>query len=118
MKTLLLVIAFALSLFADSGNNLVKNNGCMSCHNIMGKKLAPAFMGIARKNIKWYGNDAKTHIVKSIKNGSQGKYRHFINSSMPSFNYLSDSDCSTLANWILQKYEENKGMMKNHKCKD
>jgi cytochrome c len=118
MKKLLLGLTLALPLFASTGDELVQNNGCMSCHNIMGKKSAPAFMGVARKNLKWFGSDAKSHIKESIKNGSKGKYRHFLGSEMPAFSYLSDSDRETLANWILQKYEENKGMMKNHKCKD
>jgi cytochrome c len=90
-------------LLAESGESIVKEKGCMACHNIMGKKLAPAFKGIGRRNLKWYGNDAKIKIIDSIKNGSQGKYRNFTGSKMPSFN-MSAEKLNKVADWIISLY--------------
>ena len=101
-------------MFANDGEQLVKNNGCMECHNVMGKKLAPAFMGIAKKNIRWFGDDAKLKIIKSIKNGSQGKYRRFSDTKMPAFSHLTDKELNSIADWILQEYDKNKKMHHNN----
>ena len=70
----------------------------------MGKKLAPAFKGTARKNLKWYGADAKSHIIESIKNGSQGKYRNFTDSQMPAYKTMSNEKLNMIANWIISLY--------------
>jgi len=102
-------------LFASSGENLAKANGCMECHNLMGKKLAPAFMGTARKNIKIYGNDAKAKIVESIKTGSKGKYRNFTDIEMPPYSHLKEDELNTLADWILSEYAKNKHLQSNKK---
>jgi cytochrome c551/c552 len=128
------ILAFALSGFVyaasadmppqipnpSSGNTkidafkLVKENGCLSCHNIMGRKLAPAFMGVARRNIRFYGADAKQHIINSIENGSKGKYRMFANSQMPSYKYLGKEKITAIADWILQEYEKRKDYLPKH----
>ena len=39
----------------------------MECYNTMGKKFAPEFMGTAKKNIKWFGNDIKLKQYKVLK---------------------------------------------------
>lgn len=91
-------------LLADSGESIVKQKGCMACHNIMGKKAAPAFKGIARRNLKWYGYEAKAHIIKSIQEGSQGKYRNFSGSKMPAYQKLSHDELDTVADWIISLY--------------
>ncbi len=103
------------TLYASSGEELAKANGCMECHNIMGKKLAPAFMGTARKNIKWFGIDAKIHIVESIKKGSKGKYRNFTNIQMPEYGHISNDDLDVIASWILSEYEKNRKLNLNQR---
>ena len=97
-------------LFSSTGEELTKVNGCMACHNIMGTKEAPAFMGTARKNIKWYGVDAQKMMIQSIKNGSKAKYRNFSNTQMPAYGHLSDSDLDIITTWILSEYEKNRGL--------
>ena len=112
LTTIILTSSF---LLANTGEQIAKQNGCMECHNIMGKKLAPAFMGTAKKNIKWYGDLAKSKIKESIKNGSKGKYRKFANTEMPAYAHLNDQDLDTIADWILSEYSKNKNLYMNQK---
>ena len=112
-KIILTVLVTNGLLFANNGEQLIKNNGCMECHNIMGKKLAPAFMGTARKNISWFGDGAKLKIVESIKNGSKGKYRKFSDTKMPAFSHLTDEELNSIADWILKEYDKNKKLHHN-----
>jgi len=114
MKKLILTIFLASGvLLANSGEELTKQNGCMECHNIMGKKAAPAFMGTAKKNLKWYGDDAKANIIKGIKNGSKGKYRQFADTEMPAYSNISTSDLDTIASWILSEFKKRRATMPN-----
>ncbi len=109
MKKLILTTLLASSiLLASSGEELTKQNGCMECHNIMGKKAAPAFMGTAKKNLKWYGDEAKANIIKGIKSGSKGKYRQFSDTEMPAYSNISESDLDTIASWILSEFQKMK----------
>ncbi len=107
-KIFIIAVATVSMLFAQNAEILVKENGCMECHNIMGKKVAPAFKGTARKNLKRYGNDAKLQIIKSIKNGSKGKYRNFSDTSMPAYSNLSDKELDEISTWILELYTKNR----------
>ena len=90
-KFILITSLITTGLFANStdGYQLIKNNGCLSCHAIASKKSAPAFAGIAKRNTKFYGSGAKTVIIRSIKNGSKGKYPYFNNTAMPAFDNLT-----------------------------
>jgi len=120
-----LSLTLATSLFSAETNNsatnqvngkiLIEKYGCTACHNIMGRKNAPAFMGIARKNLMWNSFDeAKTTLVNSIKNGSQGKYRRFANTAMPPYkNVISETEINIIASWILSEYENNKDEIRN-----
>ncbi len=112
MKKVVLTLLLASGVVFASGEQLAQSNGCLDCHNIMGKKLAPAFMGVARKNIQWFGADAKSKIVASIKNGSKGKYRQFSDTEMPAYGHLSSEDVTAIASWILVEYDKNKQLMK------
>ena len=101
-------------LFANSAQTILDDNGCLACHAIASKKMAPAFAGIGKRNKRFEGANAKTVIMNSIKNGSKGKYRHFANSSMPKFPNLSQKELSTVANFILSQSSKAKqcGMSK------
>ncbi len=119
--TLISLTATILSA-GDSAEVLIEKNNCMSCHNIMGMKDAPPFVGIAHRN-KRMGNAKKT-IENSIKNGSKGKYPMFSNTEMPSFSHLSKNDLNTLSKWVLSQSSKmmqcgsgrcGSGMMKNGK---
>ena len=98
------------SVLAKSAEEILKQNNCMKCHNIRGMKLAPPFSMIVHMNSGWLGlpeNDIK----ESIKNGSQGKYPMFSNTSMPAFKNLTDEELDTLMSWI--KSQNQKGMRNN-----
>ncbi len=125
MKKIILALGvvglLSSSSFATDATTILNNNGCMSCHNIMGKKDAPAFMGVARRNMRFEGTNAKANIINSIKNGSKGTYRNFTNNEMPPYPNLSDSDLNTIADYILTLNNKRgmkgkgKGMMGNMK---
>jgi len=102
-KAVLLIIAVSSMIFASSGAELVKTKGCTACHAVMGTKAAPAFTGIAKKNIRFNGGNAKSVIISSIKNGSKGKYPNFANSAMPSYASLSDDELNLIADYILEQ---------------
>ncbi|AYJ81152.1 hypothetical protein AN286_10600 (plasmid) [Aliarcobacter cryaerophilus ATCC 43158] len=108
------------SLLANDVQSLLQKNNCMNCHNIVGMKSAPPFMAIARMNSSWFGsNNSKRNIMKSIKEGSQGKYPMFSNTAMPSYAHLSDKDLNILAEWITSQSSRGmRGNMMNHNCMD
>ncbi len=97
-------------LYANSAEILLKQNKCMSCHNIMGIKSAPSFSMILKMNSGWFGI-SRNSIKNSIKNGSQGKYPMFSDVKMPAYKHLSNQDLNTLARWIV--HNGSKGM---HNC--
>ena len=105
IKSLIYTSAFLVgtSLFATDAQTLIQENGCFACHALASKKSAPAFKGVARRNKRFNGSNAKLSIMNSIKNGSQGKYRHFTGAAMPSFSNLTPADLSTLADYILSQ---------------
>jgi len=103
VKLLALTACSTLLLNASDGSEIAQKYGCMGCHAIVGKKNAPAFRGIANKNLRFNGSNAKASIINSIKNGSKGKYPRFANSVMPPFPNISDNELSTLADWILSQ---------------
>jgi len=102
------IISFALlslvisTVDAKSAEELIKENGCMSCHNITGMKDAPPFAGIAMRTQRWSSNP-KEVLINSIKNGSSGKYQKFAGKKMPAFKNLSDEELDSIASWILSQ---------------
>ncbi|RLA73633.1 MAG: hypothetical protein DRG11_07455 [Epsilonproteobacteria bacterium] len=112
-KIVLMTIITSGILFANSGEQLTKDNGCMECHNIMGEKLAPAFMGTAKKNIRWFGNKAKQNLIKGIKDGSKGKYGNFQHTAMPAYGHLNTDELDRIATWILAQYDKNRKLYPN-----
>ncbi|WP_456393743.1 c-type cytochrome [Nitratifractor sp.] len=101
------VVAANLMLWGADGAALAQKYGCMACHNIVGKKTAPAFRGVANRNMRFNGANAKSKIMQSIKNGSKGLYPNFPNGVMPPNPNIPQSDLETLADWILSQ-----GMMR------
>ncbi len=102
------VFSFAL---ASDAQTILKQNGCMACHNIMGMKSAPAFTGVAMRNLRWANYEtAKKNIENSIKNGSKGKYMRFADAQMPPFPNLSQKDLDIISSYILS-LAKNRGNM-------
>jgi cytochrome c551/c552 len=108
-KILLIGLFLGSSVFANSAQELIDQNGCLACHAVASKKAAPAFAGIAMRNKRFEGANAKTIIMNSIKNGSKGKYPYFSNSAMPPFSNLSDTELSTIADYILAQSSKARG---------
>jgi len=90
-------------LFAQSAQEIMKQNGCFNCHAIASKKAAPAFAGIGKWNKMFEGANAKSTIINSIKNGSNGNYPKFANSAMPPYPNLTQEQLNTLADFILEQ---------------
>jgi cytochrome c len=106
MKKQLWIVSLsaALSLLhAESGAELAQKNGCMACHQVTGQKSAPAFRGVANRNLRFNGSSAKTSIMESIKKGSKGKYPNFNGAQMPPYPNIPDTELNTLADWILSQ---------------
>jgi len=101
-KSILLIGALitTTSLFAVNGQTLLKQKGCMGCHNIQGQKIGPSFNDVAQKNIMLNQENAKSVIMNSIKNGIKDKYKN-IRMQMPPFKNLSNSDLDKIASYIL-----------------
>ena len=106
----LLLAGSTLYLQAADGATLAKEKGCMACHQIMGKKSAPAFRGIANRNLRFNGSNAKASIMESIRKGSTGKYPKFDGAQMPPYPNLTDAELNTLADWILAQGGRGGGM--------
>jgi len=108
-KILLTVVLATSSLFANSAESLIDQNGCLACHAVASKKAAPAFAGIGKRNKRFEGSNAKATIISSIKSGSQGKYPYFSDSAMPAYTNFSDAELSTIADYILSQSSKAKG---------
>jgi len=97
-------------LYAEGGADLATKYGCMTCHRIRGKKNAPAFRGIANRNLRFGADRAKEAIIRSIRNGSREKYPAFGGAKMPAYPDLSETELDTLADWILSQARQGGGM--------
>lgn len=75
---------------------VLEQKNCLSCHDIEKKKVAPSFKSIAKR----YNENQVDELVKSIKNGSRGKWKGF-KLFMPPFKDLKDSDAKAMVKWIL-----------------
>jgi cytochrome c len=71
-------------------------NGCTSCHAVDKKALGPSYRDVAKKYADQ--KEAPANLVKSIQNGSSGKWGHM---PMPAHPSLSDADAAVLVAWIL-----------------
>ena len=93
IKILILIATIYSISSAISAKDIVNQYGCMECHGIKKGKTAPAFEDVAK-------SATKERIMKSIKTGSQGKYKRFTQNIMPEFDYFTDSELKNIAVWI------------------
>jgi cytochrome c len=75
---------------------LVKSNGCLSCHAMDEKIVGPAYSKVAAKYKD--DNDAASSLAQSIRNGSSGKWGRI---PMPAHGNMSNEDINLLARWVL-----------------
>lgn len=75
---------------------VLEQQRCTNCHDIQKDKVAPSFEMIASK----YSTKDKEMLIKSIKNGTKGKWKGK-KLPMPPFKKMSDKDIEGMVDWIL-----------------
>lgn len=77
------------------GEQLVRKNGCLSCHDILKVKIAPSFQQISKIA-------SKDEMKNSLLNGSKGRYKNFRKTTMPPLGKnISSKDLEDITTWIL-----------------
>ena len=81
---------------AQSGEDLLKKNGCTACHAIDKKVVGPAYNDVAAK----YKGDAKaaTMLFDKVKKGGSGVWGQV---PMPPNPQVSDADLKTIIAYVL-----------------
>jgi len=74
---------------------LFQSSGCTSCHDATGSAAGPSLKAIAKR---YKGRPVITELAQRIREGSQGRWGDL---SHPTIDYLSQTDASMLAEWIL-----------------
>jgi cytochrome c len=80
------------------GKKLAIKYKCLGCHRVDKKIIGPSFKDIAKKYS--HPND---EIIKSITNGSKGKWKSSNGAIMPPFKEINDRDLKTISEWITNK---------------
>lgn len=75
--------------------SLFQSSGCTSCHDATGSAAGPSLKAIAKR---YKGKPVVTELAQRIREGSQGRWGDL---SHPAIDYLSQTDASMLAEWIL-----------------
>ena len=77
-------------------SQLLQNNACTACHQPAARTVGPSWQEIAQR----YGDGSKSaeQLGSSIKSGSSGAWGVV---PMPPQAQLSDSDATSIAEWIL-----------------
>jgi cytochrome c len=81
---------------AQSGEELIKKDGCTACHSVDKKIVGPAYKDVANK----YRNDPKAaaYLEQKVKKGGSGVWGPV---PMPPNTQVSDADIKTIVNWVL-----------------
>jgi len=92
-RTLLAAAALCLAATASaqSGEDLIKKDGCVACHAIDKKVIGPAYVDVAAK----YKGDAKAaaYLQDKVKKGGSGVWGQV---PMPPNTQVSDADIKTI----------------------
>jgi cytochrome c len=101
MKTAVATLAFvalglAAGAHAQSGEDLLKKNGCTACHDINKKVVGPAYMDVSQK----YKGDksAPAKLAEKVKKGGSGVWGQV---PMPPNPQVSDADLTKMIAFIL-----------------
>ena len=89
-------LVFASAASAQSGEDLIKKDGCTACHAVDKKIIGPAYQDVAAK----YKGDAKAaaYLQDKVKKGGSGVWGQI---PMPPNTQVSDEDIKTIVTWIL-----------------
>ena len=90
------VLATGAARAADSGEELMKKDGCTACHSIDKKIVGPAYVEVATK----YKGDknAQATLEKKVKDGGVGNWGQI---PMPPNAQVPANDIKELVTWIL-----------------
>lgn len=93
------LIALALPAMAQATpEDLLRKNGCMSCHGLVHKQVGPGFAQIAERYRK--DGEAPARLAGKIRDGSVGTWGRVI---MPRQTQVSQADAQALARWVLSQ---------------
>ena len=89
-------LCVAAAASAQSGEDLIKKDGCTACHAIDKKVIGPAYVDVAAK----YKGDAKAaaYLQDKVKKGGSGVWGPI---PMPPNTQVSDADIKTIVAYIL-----------------
>ena len=89
-------LTLATAASAQSGEDLIKKDGCIACHAVDKKIVGPAYNDVAAK----YKGDAKAaaYLADKVKKGGSGVWGQV---PMPPNTQVSDQDIKTIVAWIL-----------------
>jgi S-disulfanyl-L-cysteine oxidoreductase SoxD len=78
-----------------TGEDLIRQYKCTTCHGMTKKVIGPGFAEVAAK----YKGDAtaEAHLMGVIKNGGSGVW----GGSMPPHGHIKDSDIKKIVDWVL-----------------
>jgi cytochrome c len=83
------------SVDVRAARTLFQSSGCTSCHDATGSAAGPSLKAIAKR---YKGKPVITELAQRIREGSQGRWGDL---SHPAIDYLTPTDASMLAEWIL-----------------
>ena len=93
-----LLAAAALSCTANAATpeELATASGCMNCHDILVKKVGPAFKSVAEK---YKGQpDIVSTLSQTVRNGGRGNWGRI---PMPPHSSLAENDIKQIVTWVL-----------------
>jgi len=99
MKKLFVLLFVGLTSALYANEQIVRQKGCMACHDMKVKKVGPSFKEIAEK-YKTKEN-AVGYLVDRIKKGGVGVWG---NVPMPPQN-VSEAEAKQIAEWIISLKE-------------
>jgi cytochrome c len=90
------VVATPVFAVAQTGEDLIKKDGCVACHATDKKVIGPAFVEVAAK----YKGDPKAPamLAKKVKEGGSGVWGQV---PMPPNSQVGDADIKTIVAYIL-----------------
>jgi cytochrome c len=90
------IAAAASAAGAQSGEDLLKKNGCTACHAVDKKIVGPAYNEVAAKYKADSG--AATKLMQKVKAGGSGVWGQV---PMPPNPQVKDDELKTMVNYIL-----------------
>ncbi len=92
----LVAVLLACGGSASANEALARKNACFGCHAVANPVVGSSYRAVAAK---YAGQaDAEDQLVRSIREGSSGKWGDI---PMPPHPKLSEQDARRLAKWIL-----------------